>query len=300
MNTKHQYISEYSINMNSEDEFRDFVNTQGIFEDEFLIKSKTPSTCLQLRYDNDYLTQIKYIDELNDSPIELNDSAKSFRYFENNKNRIHFLIPTDEESNSFIGEDLSTNFLPPKSDVIEAPFQIIAKISRKDKPFHWLPFEDLYITYPLFTGLGEFLFFDYNNPLNPQLIGNYKYMQYPFGKIDPTGIHRFNRTNLSIKSIKKLNEDEDLDFEYGYAGVSGVPFWIQHPDIPKCPKTGTLMRFVCQINSLESVEVGHSNIRLTESYFEEYTKYLRFWSSGTLYVFMEPESKVVGLIIQDT
>ena len=118
--------------------------------------------------------------------------------------------------------------------------------------------------------------------------------------MESAGIHKFNRTNLTIKSIKKLNKEEELDFDYWYAGISGIPFWIQHPDIPKCPKTGNLMRFVCQINTLDSVKVNQSNLISKESYFPQYTKDLRFWGSGTLYVFMEPESKVVGLIIQDT
>ncbi len=300
MNIKYQYISEWTINLNSENEFRDLINTQGIFKDEFSAKRKTPSTSLQLRYDDDYLTQIRYIDVLNDSEIELSNSAKSFRYFENKKNRINFLIPTKKETNSFIGEDGTLNFTAPKSNLIEVPFQTIAKISSKDKPFEWLPFDDFYITYPLFTGLGEFLFLDYIEPLSPKLIGDYKNIEYPFGKMDPAGIHKFNRINLSMKSIKNLSEDEDLGFEYWYAGISGIPFWIQHPDIPKCPKTGNLMRFVCQIKTLESVKVGQSNLKSEEDYFAQYTKYLRFWESGTLYVFMEPKSKVVGLIIQDT
>ena len=300
MNTRYQYISEWTINLDSEDEFRDLINTQGIFEDEFLVKRKTSSTSLQLRYDNDYLTQIRYIDELNDNEIELSNSAKSFRYFENKKNWINFLIPTEKETNSFIGEDDTSNFTAPKSNLIKVPFQTIAKISSKDEPFKWLPFEDFYITYPLFAGLGEFMFFDYNEPLSPKLIGNYRNIEYPFGKMNPAGIHKFNRTNLSIKSIKKLTEDEDLDFEYWYAGISGIPFWIQNPDIPKCPKTGNLMRFVCQINTLESVKVSESNLKSEENYFAQYSKDLRFWGSGTLYVFMEPQSKVVGLIIQDT
>ena len=300
MNSKYQYISESSINLDSEDEFRDLINTQGIFEDEFSEKIKTQSPSLQLKYDNDYLTQIRYVNQLNNIDIELTNSAKSFRYFKNKRNRINFLIPTEKESNSFIGEDGTAKFTTPKSNLIEVPFQIIAKISRKDKPFSWLPFEELYITYPIFSGTSEFIFLDYSEPLSPELIGNYKNIDYPFGKMDTAGIHKFNRTNLSIKSIKDLNEDEDLDFEYWYAGISGIPFWIQHPDIPKCPKTGNLMRFVCQLNTSELVKVSQSNLKSEEDYFTQYNKSLRFWGSGSLYVFMEPISKVVGFIIQDT
>lgn len=300
MNSKYQYISESSVNLDSEDEFRNLINTQGIFEDEFSAKIKTQSPSLQLKYDNDYLTQIRYVDQLNNINIKLTNSAKSFRYFKNKRNRINFLIPTEKESNSFIGEDGTSKFTTPKSNLIEVPFQIIAKISRKDEPFSWLPFEELYITYPIFSGTGEFIFLNYSEPLSPKLIGNYKNINYPFGKMDTAGIHKFNRTNLTIKSIKDLNEDEDLDFEYWYAGISGVPFWIQHPEIPKCPKTGNLMRFVCQFNTSESVKVSQSNLKSEEDNFTQDNKKLRFWGSGSLYVFIEPISKVVGLIIQDT
>ena len=91
MNSKYQYISESSVNLDSEDEFRNLINTQGIFEDEFLAKMKTQSPSLQLKYDNDYLTQIRYINQLNNIDIELINSAKSFRYFKNKRNYSKYL-----------------------------------------------------------------------------------------------------------------------------------------------------------------------------------------------------------------
>ena len=60
------------------------------------------------------------------------------------------------------------------------------------------------------------------------------------------------------------------------------------------------MRFVCQFNTSESVKVSQSNLKSEEDNFTQYNKKLRFWGSGSLYVFIEPISKVVGLIIQDT
>ena len=297
---KYQYIYEWTINLNSEEKYRELINTQGIYKDEFEIIRKSGNSCLRLKYCNKKLNQVKQIDELNNIEIQLNNEAIKFSFFKHQKNRINFLIPKEKESNSFLGQESKTNFRIPNPESIKVPFQIIAKLSKKDPIFSWLPFEEFFITYPLFTSIHDFLFLDYSNSLAPELIGNYKDIDYPFGMMESNVIHKFKKTNLEIKSIKNLNKDEDLDFEYWYCARTGVPMWIQNAEIPRCPKSGKIMKFVCQIDTSESVKVIESNLTSDKDYFNRYTQHLQFWGSGTLYIFIEPSTKVVGLIIQDT
>ena len=300
MSTKYQFIHAYSVNLTNEQDFRKLINTQGIFEEEFEIKRKTGSTSLQLRYDDNFLSQIKCIDEFNDEEIELNEGARKFRYFEQNKNRINFLIPSDNNSHSYLGEDTQEEFKVPIHESIKVPFQIIGKLSGKDQVFNWLPFEDFYITYPLFSSIADFLFLDYSNPVAPKLLGEYPNVEYPFGEMENNGVHKFQKTNLKVRSIKNLRKEEDLDFDYWYFGTTGVPSWIQHPEIPVCPIGGKTMKFIGQIRTNKSIKVKDSNLISNEPYFDEYANHLCFWGSGELYVFIEPESRIVGMLIQDS
>lgn len=300
MNIKYQYTLGTEINLRDEIAFKDFVNTQGIFEEDFEIARLTDIGNLKLQYKDNNLIHIQDFNELNDYEKILNDSAKSFKYFGYQKHRINYLIKTKQKTHSYLGEDNSSDFILPTSKKIDVPFQNIGKLSKKDKVFNWLPFENFYITYPLFSGIIGYLFLDYSNSLQPIALDTNYLIEYPFGKIDKQGIHKFHKNYLSIKSIRDVKDKEDLVFDYWYIGVTGVPFWIQFPEIPRCPVTGRLMKFVCQLNSSDEILVKESSLISNKNYFESANKDLKFGGSGTLFIFMEPVSKIVGLVIQDT
>lgn len=105
---------------------------------------------------------------------------------------------------------------------------------------------------------------------------------------------------MSILSIFDVEDKSMLDFNYWHYGITGLPFWIQYPEIPRCPVSGRLMRFVCHLNSCLSIKIVQSTLSFTTKYAKDYCYDLRFWGSGTLYIFMEPETKIVGFLIQDT
>lgn len=88
----------------------------------------------------------------------------------------------------------------------------------------------------------------------------------------------------------------------GTLGSAGVPNWIQNPAIPRCPKTGAVMRFVCQLNSTGSVGARRHNLDLTnepESTRHYYTE-MNFWCDGNLFVFLHPESRMAAYLLQNT
>ncbi|TSE06968.1 hypothetical protein [Aquimarina algiphila] len=297
---KEHYILGYNINIYEKERVLDIIDTQGIYKDEFDILKQTGNISTKLIYCNKNLIKIVEIDELNNIETRLQDNLNCIKYQDIPKNRINFLIHSEKEENSCLGEIDFTKFLKPNCDDIRSPFQLIGKLSKKDESFKWLPFDELYLTYPLFTGIGDYLFLDYSNPLAPSVCQTDYIIDYPYGEINKNLVHRFERSNLKAKSIKIVNDLNDLDFEYWYNGIAGVPFWIQHPEIPRCPKNGKKMKFVCQISTTESVKVKESDVLNDNSLSIRDHQFLQFWGSGDLYVFIEPESKIVGYLIQDT
>jgi hypothetical protein len=87
---------------------------------------------------------------------------------------------------------------------------------------------------------------------------------------------------------------------YGYGlGAAGVPKWIQHPDIPRCPNTNKTMKFLCQLQG-KGVTANRTNVTPKDEYYRSYYEELNFWGDGDLFVFFEPESKIACYFIQNT
>ena len=300
MKIDYQYIFGFDLIHTSKDAFENFINVQGISKEEFEVAISGDCTCLQLKYENGWLAEVRQIDESNNTPRLNQEPIGAYEYFQNQQNPINYLVPSKKPTNSYLGEGNQEKFKAPITDAIDLPFQIVGKLSRKDEVFNWLPMEDLYLTYPLYSGIGGYLFLDYSDPLNPVYCPSDLLIDYVFGKIDRKGVHKFDQTFLSVKSICEIEERIDLSFEYWHYGMTGVPAWIQHPELPKCPKSGRFMKFVCKIDSREEIKVRDTNLKPTFDFWGEYSNYLRFWGSGSLYVFIEPESKIVGYLIQDT
>jgi hypothetical protein len=89
------------------------------------------------------------------------------------------------------------------------------------------------------------MFLDYSDPLKPKIIletfSNDWYDSYMdnIGLIEITE-NRYETTE-NINYVDFIDSDELL--------LCGVPLWYQAPEIPLCPSTHKVMKFVCIINS---------------------------------------------------
>lgn len=201
-------------------------------------------------------------------------------YFEPATNGIHQL-------GGFPHEDFA---MPPGNFIV--PFQYIGCISNNDSAFSWLPFP-LHLVCPVFLAFN-IVYLDYSDPLKPVVVN-----------LDELENTRSNYAN-DLRSDSDINykainfETKPADFFLRDIGSAGVPNWIQDPEIPVCPKTNRMMRFVCQLQS-GVVDVNNISVMCDdrESYRRTYSK-LNFWEDGDLYVFFEPESRVAAYLIQDT
>lgn len=78
-------------------------------------------------------------------------------------------------------------------------------------------------------------------------------------------------------SIRDLKDKALAAFDHWNSGSSGIPSFVQEVFLPVCPKSGKLMKFLCQFN-LNQLNIGE----------------------GVLYVFFESTSQMLCVFSQET
>lgn len=103
----------------------------------------------------------------------------------------------------------------------------------------WLPYEEMELFCPEF--LKGILYIDYSNNLQPKYINQeiIEKVNYPD-----------KEKGYTIKEYKSKTfiAKTDLDESLGSYGNMGVPEWVHHCEIPRCPKTNRVMKFLIQID----------------------------------------------------
>jgi hypothetical protein len=195
------------------------------------------------------------------------------------------------KTNSYLGGETPSQFNLPKFDS-KPSFQFLGILSNKTEGFEWLPF-DIHLTAPLF-GHFDPLYLDYSDPLSPKVINEEHYLGSDY---DDEFVKHDSDLVYEKAFITTQPSDEIPEFEENI-GIAGVPVWIQNPAIPVCPISGRTMKFVCQLNYGLNIPLKSSSFS-TES-GGAYIEKMNFGIDGDLYLFIEPESKVVCVIIQHT
>lgn len=167
-------------------------------------------------------------------------------------------------------------------------FQYVGCIKRTEPAFGWLP-HDLHLVCPIYLTFDRLLM-DYSDPLGP-VVFNAKEIaeaESSFDEVGPDSLIEFHGRSFNfIESMERFGQ-----------GFAGFPTWIQYPSIPRCPKTGNVMRFVCQLSG--GAVVARSNIVPSDDYNATCFEDLNFWEDGDLFVFFEPNSRMACYIIQNT
>lgn len=190
-----------------------------------------------------------------------------------------------------IGGPIVPNFRLPTHPNLPASCQYIATISRHDPVFDWLPIETLHLAYPLFASVGP-LFLDYSNPMAPEII-QCDLIEHTFQCVTTDTVLEYEQLFFSANEL----DDKPL---YSNLGQTGVPSWIQHPEDPRCPKSGKRMRFLFQMDCTNSKIVRKEGVGTEDADIQSYLDTINFWCDGLLYVFIEPETAVVCMLIQNT
>lgn len=220
----------------------------------------------------------------------LTKKEQKFKYFKVEPNQIFGLVAASG-TESYLGGEPPAGFEMPKFEFF-APFQYLGKLSKSEQAFAWLPF-DVHLIAPIYLNMDK-IYVDYSNPNKPQILD--------LEKLKKAGTsYKELKANSEIVfekvSIKALKSTIGVSRKIGH---TGVPNWIQNPDIPVCPKSKRPMRFLCQISSETGVMTARTNVVTQDEYTKTHYDHLNFWGAGDLYVFFEPTSKVACFLIQNT
>ncbi len=282
---KHIYLAGWEAQFNGNAQCQKFMTTQVVDKATAL----DVWSSIELVFENDKLVKAYDYDEGMRTVRKLDTSEIGMPFQVLEPHRIN-VITRAKRSNSYLGGELPEDFTLPKFDFV-APFQYLGKLSKDDEVFDWLPF-DLHLVAPIYLNIYEF-YVDYSDPMAPKVL-------------DVEGLR--NTDN----SYDDLKADSEIVYEQVYIttrpstnfgldmGHTGVPSWIQYPEIPTCPKSNNTMRFVMQLSSSDVVKTKRTNIKVTDDWYQQYFDTMNFWGDGDLYIFFDPESKVACFIIQNT
>lgn len=282
------FLEGSEVRLNGDEQCYRFLNTQAISGS----LAKSSADALELVFENGKLNQkFNWQYEFRDQ-LELEEDEIGFPYF---SAPIHdyFALKAGKEGYSFLGGELPEGFQLPKLGACPS-FQFIGTLSPKTEGLEWLPF-DLHLAAPIYGSFLQ-LFLDYSDPFRPQIWDSDSYLnsnyEDEYVKFDTELV--YEKQFLKSKKLKKMP-----DFFEENPGYLGVPHWIQNPQILNCPKTGELMRFVAQFGRGIDIKLKRANIEVPdEGYYAELLGRMNFWADGDLYVFLNPNSKMVYIIIQ--
>lgn len=206
------------------------------------------------------------------------------------EHEVFFLSKHDTGSHK-IGGEKPISFEMPTCEKLKTKFQYIGSINGSDKAFRWLGIPELHIAFPIYEcNFGIYL--DYSDAFKPRVLNPETFSDawYDTG-MDGSAEVVFKETTYKVS--KKFDVEEYTESDNLL--LCGVPLWYQEPAIPVCPKTGTLMRYVCTINSDSEIEVVNKEASKGLPFADEC---LCFGDWGHLFVFYSPESKIMHLNIQ--
>jgi hypothetical protein len=204
------------------------------------------------------------------------------------RNEMLYEFKRDENGKHQIGGDTPTDFKMPFSKFM-TEFQYLGFIDNSDEIFSWLPFK-LHLICPIYLDI-ETVFLDYTDHLSPILLS-------PEDSESVTSAYDdLDRNSMIVyESVKVKLEQVDIIDDFNCIGTAGKPAWLQHSNIPTCPKSGRQMKFLCTLMSFGDIKTKSTNIVSTYPDFNQMT----FWGDGNLYVFIEPKEKTVCYFIQNT
>jgi hypothetical protein len=191
-----------------------------------------------------------------------------------------------------IGGTKPDNFKIPNNEFL-AGFQYLGFIDNVDEVFSWLPFK-VNLIHPIYCDVIS-VYLDYSNPSAPVIIEpkDTASETSPFDDLTINSEVVFEATSISLIPNSEIDEYECI-------GIAGNPQWLQEENIPICPKNGKPMRFLCQLMSFSGIKATYTNVIPKLDYEKEYFENLNFWCDGSLYIFIEPESRTMCYTMQNT
>lgn len=189
-----------------------------------------------------------------------------------------------------IGGKPEGDFELPKLE--SSPMVYLGLIKKGDAALADIDF-DLHLVCPIFIDLQNAVFFDYTNPTKPLLIREHVASNFEalFEDIPPTAYIEYQALNFRFDRAKTPNPTVVYPGEIGH---TATPNWIHEETWPLCPISGKKMSFLFQLGDIDDSKTLAGQEYLDKEYIEPYLHF----GHGYLYVFFEPESKVLAYVNQ--
>lgn len=270
-----QYLIIPEINFYDSDEFLDIVFAHNV---EYSTATNFDSYRI-LEFENGKLTKAyDFEDQLKTERILLK-SEKGLPFNDVVKNKFLTIVPNKNGVNQLGGilpQDI--NF----TNVSNVSFQYLGFISDENRNLEFVN-KKIHLVAPIYSDF-ERIYIDYSLESEIKILDteeNITDIENLYDEIQ-------NKNEEVIFDIQKFDLKEE--FILGDIGHSGIPLWVQYPEIPKCPKTGMTMKFLLQLNS------GPKILESPQNFPEDIMEFSG--GNGNLYIFYCPESKIACYINQ--
>lgn len=195
-----------------------------------------------------------------------------------------------------IGGKASAEIEIPKLET--SPMVYFGCVSKNETHLPLIDF-DLHLICPIFLDLQAPIFLDYSEPIKPKLIRDKVPSNFAqlFEDIPYDAYIEYKKQNFSFTNASPSKMQigvHELEVIPGEIGQSGIPIWIQEEEWPNCPISGEKMEFLFQLGDIDDCQTLEGQDILDKEYI---APYLHF-GHGYLYVFYEPNSRVVGYLNQ--
>lgn len=202
----------------------------------------------------------------------------------------------------------------PEAEDFASGYGYVGTLSPSDPAFAWLP-DDVHLIWPFFCDYHPPLFLDISDGLRPKLRA-----RAGCAMLDA---HTGEAQSLEDMAPEESDEIADL-FADGPAlprydalrfdmvrptdtagfgeedGLyAGAPVWVQFPEVPLDPETGSPMRYLCQVLAQPRLSAVRARPEPGSVYHPAFER-MDFWGSGVLFAFISDTGRTLCLLVQNT
>lgn len=301
MSTK-QYLIDTEVSFDGEKQTENFIQAQLVSEHDGKAGVEMGLSVIEVIYDDsgkimhakDIAKDPPFREDWYDDNVKL---GKQF-YVDYPVNKPYEFVP-DENGLNYLGGEVPDKFVMPKSSS-DNTFQYLGLLNHKDPAFSSLLDFDMHLVAPIFTNFYEGLWLDYADPMEPKLMNSDAvHDEYPDYQWKTDSEIVFHKKAFSTQAWPSSS----------HHGRTGVPVWVQGPEIPVCPKSGETMKLICELSDghvdSDFRSVIPTTLRHNISFEDQRDRSdsiakMDFWGMGSLYVFYCPTSKIAHVFIQST
>ncbi len=274
------------------------LGASGISEQEYIENQALPKDLMkQIQYGTEVIIQndkVVGVYEYNYGRRYAKEEHKPFKLKTSKidlTNNTLYTIKKSLNSESHLGGKKPDHvILPYLNDKIY--FQYFGNLNKDEFPNKLLNF-DLHLIAPIYDSFDK-IYLDYSNEISPKVL-------------NPESLNISRTFEVTNSNSEIIYTKSPIKFEKGGSirysiGNIGVPSWIQNAEYPICPKNGDKMKFLIAFDlceSKEEINLQYTSFKRDED-SERYFKNLDFWGCGSIYIFINPKTKVVCYFLQNT